>query len=114
MFWVFWLFTRYQDLTVQSSHFKGILVILEFFFRVILVILEPLGYFGQLRGFRGVFFLGDILWFWGYFGDFGSIMVILVISRAKFKKKKQIYFTRKNFQNIKKQINTPKRQKEPM
>ena len=35
----------------------------------ILVILEILGYFGQLRGFRVFSF--DILWFWGHFGNFG-------------------------------------------
>ena len=55
--------------------------------------------------FRGVFVL-DILWFSGYFGDFGSIMVILVIYRVLFLSKKK-YFTFKNYQNIKKPINIP-------
>ena len=38
--WVIWPFTRYRDLTTQSSRFWDILVILDFFFGVILVVLE--------------------------------------------------------------------------
>ena len=81
------------------------------FFRVILVVLELWGYFGQLRGFGGFFFF-DILWFWGYFGDFGNIMTILVISRVFFMSKKN-YFNHKNYQNINKRINTTKPLKWP-
>ena len=42
----------------------------------------------------------------GYFGDLGSIMVILVIYWVFFLSKK-IYFTFKNYHNFKKPINIP-------
>ena len=75
MFWPFWSFTRYQDLTVHSSRF-----------RVVLVILEVLGLFWSSKWFMVFFFsflfFLDVLWFWGYFGNFESMLATLVISRV--------------------------------
>ena len=106
MFGVFWPFTCHRDLSAQSCCFRDIFVILDFFF--FFSRLELSSYFGQLRDFGGkFFFFPDILWFWRYFGGFGFIMVIQVISKFFFCQK--IYFIRKNFQNMKKSINTPKR-----
>ena len=85
MFGVIWPFTCHRDLTAQSSCFRGIFVILDFFLGYFSR-LELCGYFGQLRDFGGIF-SSDILWFWGYFGDFRSIKAILVISKVFFVKK---------------------------
>ena len=56
-------------------------------FEVILVILEILGLFWSNKRFQSFFFFLDVLWFWGYFGNFGyfrGILAILVISLSKF------------------------------
>ena len=82
------------------------------FFQVISVVLELLGYFGLLRGFRGLFFGHFVVFgvFWrfskynGHSSNFYNETFFLV---------KKKYFTLKNFQNIKKHIYTPKRLKEP-
>ena len=60
MFGVIWPFTRYQDLTTQSSHFWGILVILDFFwgyfshFRVLRL-------FWSIKSFQRVFLCGHFV-----------------------------------------------------
>ena len=50
--------------------------------------------------------------FWWYFGNFGSIMAILVILMVLFCKKKN-YLTCENYKNIKKPINKSKPPKRP-
>ena len=63
--------------------------------------------------FSFLFFL-DVLWFWGYFGNFESMLATLVISRVFLSKFPTlniyiyIYFTHEKYQNIKNFLNTPK------
>ena len=101
---------RYRDLTTQSSRFWGILVVLDFFFRVIF---RALSLFWSIKSVqRGFSIFLDSLWFWGYFGDFGSIMTILVISWV-FLCQKKIYFNCKIYQYIIRPLNITKPLEQP-
>ena len=63
MFGVLWPFMRYRDLTTQSSRFWGILVVLDFFFRVIF---RALSLFWSIKSVqRGFFFFWTVCGFWG-------------------------------------------------
>ena len=54
---------RYRDLTTQSSRFWGILVVLDFFFRVIF---RALSLFWSIKSVqRGFFFFWTVCGFWG-------------------------------------------------
>ena len=70
MFGVIWPFTRYRDLTTQSSHFLGILVILDFFFPGYFSRFRVLRLFWSIKSFQRVFFV------WIFCG-FGGVLVIL-------------------------------------
>ena len=104
----FWSFTGYRDLNAHSSHFWGILVILETF-GIFYTFYRFLDFFGQIIGFCRVFF-GTFCGFRGYFGNFGDLGVCWPFKgfQGYFLVQKKNLFYWQNFQSTKNRINTAK------